>query len=243
MNAAAFFARAEALPVADLGAVVNTGGLLVVAPHPDDESLGCGGLIAAACAGGVDVRLLVVSDGTGSHPRSRLYPRARLQALREDETRAAAGELGLAASAITFLRLADRAVPCDGPDAEAARETIVALAAACAAGAVCVSWPHDPHCDHVASAALVTGARARLGAARIFFYPIWGWTLPRDSEVGPAPTGLRLDMSQHVPAKLAAIAAHRSQVSDLIDDDPDGFRLTSGMLANFAGPYEILIHA
>lgn len=241
MKASDFLASAERLPFAELDTITGGGGLVVVAPHPDDESLGCGGLIAAACAAGIAVRLVVVSDGTGSHPGSRRFPRERLRAVREAETLGAAGELGLAPDAVRFLGLPDRHVPTAGPQAEAARDAIARAAGDCAAGAVCVSWFEDPHCDHVASARLVTQARARLGGARILFYPVWGWTLPASTDLAGEPEGFRFEMSRHLPAKSAAIAAHRSQVSDLIDDDPDGFRLTDGMLAHFARPYEILL--
>ena len=241
MRAGDFLATAEALPFGGLEEICGKGGLVVVAPHPDDESLGCGGLIAAACARGIPVRLVVISDGTGSHAGSRRYPAAKLRVLREAETFAAVAELGLSRDAVTFVRLRDRFVPTAGPDANKARDAIVEAAVQAGAGAVCVSWIHDPHGDHVATARLVLQAQPKLGGARLFFYPIWGWTLPLDTEVGAAPKGLRLDISDFLEAKGAAIKAHRSQVTDLIDDDPNGFRLTDEMLANFARPYEILL--
>ena len=240
MRADAFFAAAQALPYAPLHEITRGGGLLVVAPHPDDESLGCGGLIAAACAAQVDVRLIVVSDGVGSHPNSRRYPRDALRELRETETLAAAAALGLDPKAIRFLHLPDRAVPTEGRDAEAAREVIAGSARACAAGAVCVTWQHDPHCDHVAAADLVARGAFPSGT-RVLAYPVWGWTLAPDTEVGAPPRGLRFDISDRLEAKAAAIAAHRSQTTDLIDDDPTGFRLAPEVLAHFARPYEILL--
>ncbi|WP_284247414.1 PIG-L deacetylase family protein, partial [Methylobacterium haplocladii] len=120
MRADAFFAALERMPVAPLEAILGTGGLVVVAPHPDDESLGCGGLIALACAAGRAVRLVVLSDGCGSHTHSRTHPPERLRALRETETLNAVAELGLAAGHLSFLGLPDASVPSGGPDAEAA---------------------------------------------------------------------------------------------------------------------------
>ena len=232
---------AEALPFADVSTLIGDGGLVIVAPHPDDESLGCGGLIAAARADRVDVRLVVISDGVGSHRNSRLYSPARLRALREAETVEAAALLGLDNAAIRFLRLPDTAVPSEGPDAEEAVNAIVAAATACAAGAVCVTWRHDPHCDHLAAARLIEQARERLGATRIYEYPIWGWTLPDVTEVGTGPSGWRLDIAAQVAVKSAAVAAHRSQTTDLVADDPEGFRLDATMLERFARPFEIYL--
>ena len=241
MKAGAFFAAAEALPVVSLPDILRGGGLVVVAPHPDDESLGCGGLIAEACGLGIPTRIVVVSDGAGSHPGSRSFPPPRLRALRESETQAAAAALGLASEAVAFIGLPDRFVPSTGPEAEAAGAAIAAAAARVTAGVVCVSWRHDPHCDHLAAANLVEAVRGNLGGAQVLAYPIWGWTLPTDQDVGPKPRGVRIDVSRHLSAKLAAVAAHRSQTTDLVDDSPDGFRLTPEMIELFAKPHEILL--
>ncbi|MEH1898605.1 MAG: hypothetical protein V7K94_25515 [Nostoc sp.] len=78
---------------------------------------------------------------------------------------------------------------------------------------------------------------------RLIEYPIWDWdsdqreSLPGSLEV----TTCRLNISAVVEFKQQAIAAYRSQTTDLIDDDPDGFRLTPEMLANFTHPWEVYI--
>lgn len=241
MRADAFFAALDRLPVASLDAILGTGGLVVVAPHPDDESLGCGGLIALASAANRPVRLVVLSDGCGSHTHSLLYPPERLRALREVETLTAVAELGLASDTVRFLRLPDARVPSKGPQAEAAAESIVEAAQTCAAGAVCVTWGHDPHCDHQAAAAIVALARPRLIGARIFAYPVWGHTLPAEADVGAAPSGVRLDVTGAIAAKRQAVARHASQTTALIADDPEGFRLEPAMIDRLCGCYEPFI--
>ncbi len=80
---------------------------IVIAPHPDDESLACGGLIAEACREGLRGKVVIVSDGAGSHPNSKAYPPDQLRALREEEARRAAAELGLGPEEIIFLGLAE----------------------------------------------------------------------------------------------------------------------------------------
>lgn len=238
MRADAFLAAADALPLASLDELVGSGGLVIVAPHPDDESLGCGGLIAAARAAGRQVHLVVVSDGCGSHTHSNLYPPEKLRVLREEETLRAVAVLGLAAQDVTFLRLPDAHVPSEGPVAERSAEAVAEAASTCGAAAVFVTWRHDPHCDHKAAAAIVALARSRMPGVRVYEYPVWGWALPPETEVGPAPSGLRLDVSAHRETKIRAVAAHESQTTDLIADDPDGFRLEPAMIDRLCGPYE-----
>lgn len=241
MRVDALLAALDAAALVSLDQLVGRGGIVVVAPHPDDESLGCGGLIAAACRAGQPVRLVMVSDGCGSHTASRLFPPAKLRALRERETLDATALLGLPPDAIRFLRLPDAAVPKDGPDAEAAADTIAVVAREVAASVILVAWRHDPHCDHEAAAAIVDLVRQRLPVIRVLAYPVWGWTLPPETEI-PAPARLlRLDVEAERGIKRRAILAHRSQTTDLIADDPTGFRLGGDMIDRLCGPFERFI--
>src|ERR1700683_1361707 len=66
IKAGEILAMANAVPYSTLEERLGGGGLVVIAPHPDDESLACGGLIAEAYAQGRLVRVVIVSDGTGS---------------------------------------------------------------------------------------------------------------------------------------------------------------------------------
>lgn len=238
MRAAEAHAAMRALPVADLDAIDGGRTALVLAPHPDDESLGCGGLIAEACARGRPPLVLVLTDGAGSHPRSRAYPPARLAAVREAEARAAAAALGLPSGRIGFLRLPDTAAPTSGAGFDAAVRAILARAAGAGCGVLLAPWRHDPHCDHEA-AHLMAAEAARRGGLPHLAYPVWGWTLPDDAVLpGDAPAGWRLDVARHLPAKRRAIAAHASQHGGLITDDPTGFRLPPTFLAMFNQPFE-----
>ena len=77
MTAGEALAAMRELPVAGLEAILDGRRPLVLAPHADDESLGCGGLLAQAVAAGLQPGVLVLTDGAGSHPGSTRYPPAR----------------------------------------------------------------------------------------------------------------------------------------------------------------------
>ncbi len=234
--------RMAAFPVADLATLLGGRDPLVLAPHPDDESLGCGGLLASCAAAGGRPAVLVLTDGSGSHPNSQAYPKARLRRLREAEARQAAAALGLAADRIAFLGLPDTAAPTAGPAFEAAVTAILAVMTSWRCAAMLAPWRHDPHCDHAAAHLMAASAAARADVAHLA-YPVWGWTLPEATALeGPAPTGWRLDVSAQLARKRRAIAAHRSQHAGLVDDDPGGFQLQPGFLARFDGPFETFLN-
>lgn len=233
---------AQELPEVELNRLTGSGGVLVVAPHPDDESLGCGGLIAACCTHGIKVRLVVLSDGTGSHPSSQRYPAARLCALREAEVREAASILGLRDQDVACLRLRDGAVPSDGPTFVQAAAALREMTIEIAATSMFVTWRHDPHTDHQAGFAIAREAVTGLDRVRLHAYPIWGWDLPADTLIDEVePKGGRFAIEHYLVRKRAAIQAHRSQITTLIDDDPTGFRLAPEVLARFDRAHEIFL--
>jgi LmbE family N-acetylglucosaminyl deacetylase len=228
-------------PVADLDGIIGDGSCLVLAPHPDDESLGCGGLIAACCDAGRAPLVVVLTDGAASH-RSAEYPPPRLTSVRESEVRRATEILGLPPDRLRMMHASDGACPCEGPDFTALVDRITQLVRQDhAITAILATWQFDPHCDHEA-AALIAAAVARATGIRCVSYPVWGWTIDASQEVPSEPgTIRRFDIAAHRQAKSAAIESHRSQYGGLITDDPNGFELSRDFLRYFSGRFETFL--
>jgi LmbE family N-acetylglucosaminyl deacetylase len=244
MTVGEVLAAAHSLPFRPLREVLEDRPFIVIAPHPDDESLACGGLIAEACEQGLRAKVIIVSDGAGSHPNSKTYPPDRLSALREDEAKQAGAELGLKPEDMLFLRLPDRFVPHQGPGAERAIEAIADCTREIRAGSLFVSWRHDPHCDHEASYRIAREVQLRVGEIRLFEYIVWGHTLPPVTEIDPIRSGFRIRVDRKaMEKKRRAISAHRSQTTALIDDDPGGFMFNQIELAHFDRPYEFFLES
>ncbi len=149
--------------------------VLVFAPHPDDEVIGCGGVIQQALAAGKRVRVVFSTSGDG-------YPRAasallgkpqgaltredlkRLGRKREQEAIAAARVLGLKETDLVFLRYPDGAMEKLAPTAllRAKREFEHALRNA-RPSAVYVTDAGDEHPDHRVTNALVSAAVSTSG--------------------------------------------------------------------------------
>jgi LmbE family N-acetylglucosaminyl deacetylase len=237
------FLDPQALPLVSITEVLAES-VLVVAPHPDDETLGCAGAIKLLRSSGKTVHILVMSDGTQSHPNSRKYPALALKHLRQEETRCAMAVLEVENSYITFLQLPDGSIP--------ATESEGFSAAVCQfqdylgtinPKMVFAPWRTDPHPDHRATWQILQAALQQVSLSpRVIEYPIWDWDPDQmqHSQQGFSKAW-RLDISAVVEVKKQAIAAYRSQTSDLIDDDPVGFRLSEQMLRNFNQPWEIYL--
>jgi LmbE family N-acetylglucosaminyl deacetylase len=104
---------------ASLRPIVSTDSLLVVSPHPDDESLCCGGLIHSARRAGAKVAIVWVTNGDGFKwdamvVEKKLRPRAgtylELARQRNDEARTAGGILNVEPASLFFLGYPDRGV-------------------------------------------------------------------------------------------------------------------------------------
>lgn len=174
----------------DLGAVEA---LLVLAPHPDDEVFGCGGLLALAAQRGARLRIVVATDGVAGGDAS----------MREQECRAAAHVLlGAAADdALDFWRLPDRGLE---PD-DALRTRVAALLQAFAPSVVVVPSPFEVHPDHRALCRAAVEAVAALpaNAAQLMF-----------CEIGqPLLANALVDITPVVALKQAAMGCFTSQLA------------------------------
>ncbi len=226
----------------DLAALARLSPVLVVAPHPDDESLGCGGLLALLGDAGVEIHAVLVTDGTASHPNSLRFDADARRALRDVEWRDALACLGLGASAMHRLGCPDGSVPVPGdPRFASVQADLRVLLDAICPHLVLLPWRRDPHPDHRASHALVRAALAgRARSPRFLEYIVWAVErgsaddLPRPHEART----WRLDIAAARERKRCAIAAHRSQHGEVITDDPSGFVIAPEMRRRAEGPRE-----
>jgi LmbE family N-acetylglucosaminyl deacetylase len=216
---------------------------VVIAPHPDDETLGCGGAIALLRRMNLPVSVAIVSDGSKSHPNSQKYPAPVLQELREKESLAALNILGVDSKEITFFRLPDGNVPSLGEtEFDRAIELFQYYLIKLTPATIFLPWRGDPHRDHRASWQLINEAIETLAISpRLLEYPIWSWERQQTSDLFESAKAWKLDISSVLDLKKQAIAQYRSQISDLIDDDPEGFRLTPEILKHFTHPWEIYL--
>lgn len=201
---------------------------LVIAPHPDDETIGAYGLIRSLIRRGARVRVIVAADGAASHPASKRWPRRRLIAERRRETRAAMRRIGVAAGRVRFLGLPD------GRLSDLTRREALPLARAVAhartADLLVLPARDDDHPDHRAVARIARSAGG--GRARRLEYLVWP---KRNARPSPATAAIRL--GEAAAAKRGAIRRYRTQTG-AIDDDPGGFVISRAELARFSHPLE-----
>ena len=242
MRAHSYLDAVRSFPLTTVTGLTQGLPILMLSPHPDDETLGAGGLIASAATAGIPVSVVILTDGSGSHPRSPSYPRDRLVDLRRQEVANAIEILGIGLDKLHHLNLVDTHVPTSGPTFDDVVASITRLVRESGARSLFVTWELDPHCDHVAAAIIARTICRANPQLTLWAYPIWGWHLDPHTEVRPSPPrGRRLDISDQWSIKRSAITAHRSQMTNMIDDDPDGFTFTEQTLAPFLGRYEYFI--
>lgn len=219
------------------------GPVLVVAPHPDDETLGCGGLIASHMMSGQRLHVAFITDGGASHPNSELWSRARLAECREAEAQEALRLLGAADCECSFLRLPDADMP--APDSAAyltARRQLTAIVLDLSPQLVVLPWRRDPHRDHRDAWALVTDCLAASDLEpETLEYAIWLDELggPGDHPHAGEMERVNFDISEYLDLKRHAVGAHQSQLGALINDDPAAFALSQHTIERLTGPEEI----
>ncbi|EEW24158.1 PIG-L deacetylase family protein [Rhodobacter ferrooxidans] len=182
--------------------------LVVIAPHPDDESIGAGGLIALWHAAGRQAEVVFLTDGAAGNPvlrdhslsaeeRNRIARSTARQRQSEAET-----ALGLLGAKGRWLDGTDGAL---WRDARRISQGLAAQWQLCPPDLLVVPFPADRHPDH-AAAARIAATAADIAALDpglpVLCYEVWS----------PCPATVVLDISTVAAVKARAIAAHESQV-------------------------------
>ena len=149
---------------------------VVVAPHPDDEVLAAGGLIALLAQRGRTPLLIAVTDGTASHEGSTDWPADRLARERPRESEAALQVLGVPDGALLRLGFPDGGLRAD---CERLADTLHALLRP--DDVVFTTWRLDGHPDHEATGDACAEATRRCGASLVEI-PVWAWHWSRPAD-------------------------------------------------------------
>jgi len=196
------------------------GRVLVLAPHPDDETFGCGGTLVHHANQGDPISAIFVCSGIQGDPDGR-YPREELAAIREREARAAGAILGIRDFA--FFGYPDNLSEADygsvfgdlPNEPEAQRRALVGglasklaeILAARRPEIVYHPWNGEVNGDHWAvgkAVDLVRDTRGDLARDVSWLgYEIWSASIP----------GVIVDVSSTFDQKLRAVAEYRSQLA------------------------------
>ena len=220
----------------DVTSQTATRSCLVLAPHPDDETLGCGATIMRKLAAGTPVQVIIAADGNW-YRSSKLSVDA-VNEIREEEARRACAILGLPCENITFLRFED----CRLADHRGLlRDRLFDILDTMNPEEIFVSSIIDNHPDHRVLAELGRElAQARRDRFPVLYeYPIWFW----DPRIWRVTRLLQLRTrivrtEEFRTRKREAIAAYSSQVTNLLGETRRA-PLRRGFLRQFLQAEEI----
>lgn len=188
--------------------------VVVLAPHPDDETLGAGGLIARASDDGVPVHVLLLTRGERSHPDSPTTTAPELAAVRDAEFTRALATLHAGATSSSV------GIP-DGGTREHRDEVVDALQRALDDAErptlVVAPWRGDGHRDHRIAGEVAEEVTAGATGVSLLTYPIWAWHWDDPSaSAQPWVRARVLRLPDAVRAqKRAALDAYASQIRPL----------------------------
>jgi LmbE family N-acetylglucosaminyl deacetylase len=217
------------------GADAMSTSAVVFAPHPDDETLGCGGTIVKKIRAGARVSMVVMTDGRGSH--GALMAEERIGEIRARETKDAAARLGIAAERLHRLGFRDREL---ADYSAGALEQVGRILERETPSEIYVPYLHESPPDHVVTRRVaLEAARRKLAAVTVCEYPVWFWfhwpwvpypldnrrDLPRVlAEHAAAASRLIRDFNACVyvgdvlDEKRHALDAYASQMTRLVED-------------------------
>jgi LmbE family N-acetylglucosaminyl deacetylase len=228
------------VPARYIGAetVACLGPTLVVAPHADDESIACGGLIALLRDASIPVGVVVITDGRASHPSDNPAAPARQRVVREKEALKSLETLGVGLANVVFFRYPDGQIPHrDAPGFGAIVDRLRAVLDVAQPETIVFPFRADAHPDHRATFEIVRAA-AGSRLVRQLEYPVMLGENSVDVLVEHDFTMWQLDVGPAFDRKLAAIAGRRALAAAFPTDDLDNGILDNELLQSFRGPSE-----
>ena len=221
----------------DMTSQTATRSCLVLAPHPDDETLGCGATIMRKLAADTPVYVVIATDGRHSLHSGELSA-DKVVEIREEEARQARAILGLPCENIAFLRFEDRRL---ADHRGLLRDRLFDIFDMMNPEEIFVSSIIDNHPDHrvLAELARELAQTRRDRFPLLYEYPIWFW----DPRIWRVRHFLELRTrivrtEEFRMRKREAIAAYRSQVTNLTGETGSA-PLRQGFLRQFLQPEEI----
>jgi LmbE family N-acetylglucosaminyl deacetylase len=174
--------------------------VLVIAPHPDDESIGCGGTVCLHAARGDRVAVAFLTSGELG---LKHLPREEAWRVREGEAEEATAVLGV--SALEFLRCPDWYM---GDAVEEAASRLAPVLEREAPGTIYLPHVDEWHPDHRACLPILIAALRRAGRAAptLLAYEVWTPLAEYDHVE---------NVDSVMARKLRAVRAYRSQVGQL----------------------------
>lgn len=222
------YKTAEEVPAGELKRAA-----ILFSPHPDDETLACGGTLIKKRQAGADVHVVYMTDGCRSH--HHLMPETQLARTRMAEARMACHVLGLDASAPIFLEHHDGKLI---SQQSVAIHQVQRLVDRLRPEVIYTPYRLEPPLDHHATHQIVRQALMDLTwSGRIYEYPVWFWhhwpwvPLSRHSftrTVLAIQQSLRMQtkfiwdfncavtISDVLSIKIKALAEYRSQMTRLV---------------------------
>ncbi|MDQ0193752.1 LmbE family N-acetylglucosaminyl deacetylase [Paenibacillus wynnii] len=183
--------------------------ILVLAPHPDDEVLGCGGLLRKYSLAGNEIHIVYMTDG--SEGRTFGQAREEISKTRKAEAKAGLEALGLGNSSSTWLDFPDGQLSVTEDSVHSVEREIMSFQPEL----ILCTFIHDQHMDHCATTLILAEVLRRNPIqAEILAYEVWS----------PYPKSAVLDVSEDFECKLQALRCHKSQIQ-LVDYE----RLISGL--------------
>lgn len=185
---------------------------VVIAPHPDDETFGTGGMIAMKRQSGVPVHVIFLTEGSASHANCCTIAPDKIGHIRHEQSVEAGAFLGLQPDSLLWLGVRDGEIP--GEDADGFEDAVIIISEKfdkIAPLEIYCPHPFDGLPDHEAASTIVRHAVLRANYSfEIIYYTIWAWynTPSPMNHSFDCNKGWALDINSVLDRKAAALSCY-----------------------------------